>query len=613
MQNPPQSKSLSRALAPHHDGSELYLQPQIPTIGEPITLRVRVPKSYTFEKAFIRFYEDGEPRTQELTLENSGAYEAWWKVSVTFTNKTLRYRFVFLAAGKYEWLNSRGVFDHDVHSNNDFVIFSGTRAPRWVRSTVFYQIFPDRFAKSSTVRELPEWAVPRKWTDLPATVKSEMSSEFFGGDLEGVAEKLDYIDDLGVNGIYFTPFFPALSNHRYDASSFDEVDPLLGGDAALASLVSAAKKRKIRILGDLTSNHCGAGHPWLKRALADKKSEERGFFYWDSTVPHGYVGWWGVPSLPKLNFNSQALRDRMYSAKDSIVRKWLSPEKGLSGWRIDVGNMTGRQGDDDLHAEAMHGIRTAMDNAGEDFWLVAENGDFDATDLDGTGWHGAMNYQGFLRPVWNWLHTNTQIGGGFQGLAFSMPTFTGEQLVASMKEFSAAVPWDSFTSCMLLLDSHDTARMRTVVNGDVNRHLSGMTLALTYPGVPSIYAGDEIGLEGSSGEGGRRTIDWEHPEKWDQSFHAEVKMLISLRRSQSALIDGGLRWLEVADDYLLFMRESAEQSLLIFIARTGVSVEIDLSHLEKTIDKTLYGAAQSGKKLVINSVEATQGIWEMKG
>ena len=114
MPNPPQSRSLSDLLIPHHDGSELYVQPQIPIVGEPITLRVRVPKSYTFEKAFIRFYEDGEPRTHELTLESAGTHEEWWKVRLTFTNKTLRYRFVFLAAGKYEWLNSRGVFDYDV-------------------------------------------------------------------------------------------------------------------------------------------------------------------------------------------------------------------------------------------------------------------------------------------------------------------------------------------------------------------------------------------------------------------------------------------------------------------------------------------------------------------
>ena len=301
----------------------------------------------------------------------------------------------------------------------------------------------------------------------------------------------------------------------------------------------------------------------------------------------------------------------MYSAPDSIVKQWLSPARGLAGWRIDVGNMTGRQGDDDLHDEVMHGIRTAMDDAGEEFWLVAENGDFIASDLDGYGWHGAMNYQGFLRPVWNWLQVNSEIGGGFQGLPFQMPKFTGAQLVSSMQEFSSAIPWDSYISCMLLLDSHDTARMRTVVNGDSGRHLSGMTLALTIPGVPSIYAGDEIGLEGSNGEAGRRTINWEDKNNWDQDFLEGVKSLIRLRRTSHALINGGLRWLEIGDDYLLFARESKNESLLIFISRAGVDIEIDLEELGVKLQKTLFGVEKSGRRLRINSTTATQGIWQI--
>ena len=611
MQSPQQSNSLSNRLIPHHDGSELYVTPKSPRIGDSITLRVRVPKSYSFQKSFVRLYEDGEPRSYELSLLQKGTHEDWWGVTITLVNKTLQYRFVFLSTDKYEWLTARGLFAHDVHSNTDFKIFSGTRAPEWVHSSVFYQIFPDRFAKSDVKRALPDWAVARNWTDLPAQVRSEISSELYGGDLVGVEEHIDHIEDLGVNGIYFTPFFPARSNHRYDASSFSEVDPVLGGDQALDSLVSTARSRNIRILGDLTSNHCGAGHPWLKDAIADVNSEERSFFYWDPSVPHGYVGWWGVPSLPKLNFNSLELRKRMYSAANSIVKKWLSPAKGLSGWRIDVGNMTGRQGSDDLHDLVMHGIRQAMDEAGEEFWLVAENGDFVASDLDGYGWHGAMNYQGFMRPVWNWLQSNSEIGGGFQGLPFQMPRFTGAQLVSSMREFSAAIPWDSYTSCMLLLDSHDTARMRTVVNGDRDRHLSGMALALTIPGVPSIYAGDEIGLEGSNGEAGRRTIDWDNQNSWDQDFLKSVKSLIQLRRTRHALINGGLRWLEIADDYLLFARESKEEALLIFISRTGVDIEIDLEAHGVKLQKTLFGVEQSGPHLRINSTTATQGIWQI--
>ena len=165
---------------------------------------------------------------------------------------------------------------------------------------------------------------------------------------------------------------------------------------------------------------------------------------------------------------------------------------------------------------------------------------------------------------------------------------------------------------MLLLDSHDTARMRTVVNGDRSRHLSGMALALTIPGVPSIYAGDELGLEGSNGEAGRRTMDWDGHANWDFDFLTDVKALIQIRRTHDALIHGGLRWLEIGDDYLLFARESKTESLLIFISRSGVNLSIDLEPFGLEISKTFFGEEQSGCALKLNSKSATQGIWSIR-
>ena len=597
---------------PHHDGSDLYVSNSAPTIGETITLRVRVPHSYTFAKALIRLYNDGEPRTFELKKKKSNSVESWWEVAVAVENKTISYRFAFIDRGKYNWLNAAGVFDYDVHSNNDFQLVAIPAYPEWIKSSIFYQIFPDRFAKSGDSHVVPDWAHPREWNELPRGRSKFTSSELYGGDLKGVEQHLDHISELGVNGIYFTPFFPAKSNHRYDASSFDEVDPVLGGNKAMFKLVAAAKKRKIRLLGDLTSNHCGAGHPWLAKALKNKKSKERGYFYWDKSVKHGYVGWWGLASLPKLNFNSAELRKAMYSGKNSIVKKWLSPKYGMSGWRIDVGNMTGRLGADDLHDQVMHGIRKAMDEVQPDAWLVAENGDFVASDLNGFGWHGAMNYQGFMRPLWNWINNNSAIGGGFQGLPFAMPKISGKSLVASMIQFSASIPWRSLVASMVLLDSHDTARMRTVVMGDKDAHLSAFSAMLTYPGVPSIFAGDEIGLEGAWGEDSRRTINWEDRSEWDHNFHAEVKKLIALRRNQDALINGGLRWVEVEDEFIAYLRESKKQSIFVVITRSAVKVEIDLKPLGFVISKNLYGQASSGSTISFSSKGATQGIWEVK-
>ena len=162
---------------------------------------------------------------------------------------------------------------------------------------------------------------------------------------------------------------------------------------------------------------------------------------------------------------------------------------------------------------------------------------------------------------------------------------------------------------MVLLDSHDTARFRTVVNGDVASHLSAMTMVLSYPGVPSIFAGDEIGLEGSWGEDGRRTINWEDRSQWDHTFMAKVQQLIAIRKGNDSLINGGLRWIAAEKDFILYLRESKKQSVLIFVSRTGVNAKIDLSALGLQVTKTLYGKDVLGSKFAIKSKEATQGIW----
>jgi len=594
---------------PHHDGSELYVSNIAPELGEKVTLKVRVPSDYVFEKAMLRIYHDGEPRIFEMKESKRDSTETWYQVNVEILNIQSYYRFAFIGKGKYEWLNAKGLFDHDVHSNNDFQLVAFADNPEWIKSSVFYQIFPDRFARSGKVNIVPEWAHPRDWDLLPQGRGKYTGQELYGGDLYGVSEHLDHITDLGVNGIYFTPLFPARSNHRYDASSFEVIDPILGGDAAFQALIKTAKKKGIRILGDLTSNHCGAGHTWLAKAKKDKKSKERSYFYWDKSIKWGYIGWFGLESLPKLNFSSKALRKVMYEGKNSIVKKWISPKYGMAGWRIDVGNMTGRQGAENHHTEVMQGIRNAMAEVNPQTWLVAENGDFDASDLNGLGWQGAMNYQGFMRPFWNWINRNPEITGGFQGLPFEMPRITGKQLVASMKEFNSSIPWRSLTASMMLLDSHDTARFRTVVMGDKKAHIAAMTMMLTYPGVPSIFAGDEIGLEGSWGEDARRTINWNDQSGWDIEFFPQVKELVRLRRSHDALINGGLRWVAVADDYLVYLRESKKQSILVFISRGPVKATVDISSFGYLVTKTLYGQEVKGEIFSVDSAHSTQGVW----
>jgi len=601
-----------KILEPHHDGSELYVSNSAPKIGDSVEIKVRVPAKDKCTRIFIRFFHDGEPRTLEMKRAKKFAHEQWWSVELQILNTVTHYRFQLVDSKSYRWLNGVGVFDHDVTDREDFQIIAKPAYPHWIQSAVFYQIFADRFAKSSIKREVPDWAVPREWNQLPKGKDKTTGVEFYGGDLPGVISKLDYLKQLGVSALYFTPLFPGRSNHRYDAASFDEIDPVLGGNQAMVELSESVHKAGFKIMGDLTTNHCGQAHPWLRKAKKSRFAKSRDFFYWDSSIPHGYVGWWGLASLPKLNYASKKLQQVMYRGPQSVVRRWLQAPFNFDGWRIDVGNMTGRYLDQDINAEVAEGIRAAMDETNPDAWLVAENADHSPKDLDGLGWHGTMNYNGFARPIVNWMNKKDAKLPNFSQFPVPNPQFSGTGTVSVMRAFAAGIPWRSLVASMVLLDSHDTARFKTVVGGDRNRHLSGLTALFTYPGVPSIFAGDELGLEGSWGEDSRRTIDWDNPDSWDVTLLAEVKKLIRIRRERDALINGGLRWIYSSDDAIGYLRESKKEKIFVFISRKGITETIDLSVYGYAIKETLYGPTQSGEKIRIRSKTAVSGVWLLK-
>lgn len=595
----------------HHDGSELYVSNSAPKIGDKVTLRVRVPKKDGLNQVYLRIMYDAEPRILPLKRGKSTSVETWWSIQVKILNHSTSYRFLFLDKVSFRWLNGAGVFNYDVVDREDFRIIARPQYPEWIKQSVFYQIFPDRFATSGQKRELPDWAVPREWNQLPNGRSNVTGQEFYGGDFQGATAHLDHLTSLGVNAIYFTPFFPSRSNHRYDASSFDFVDPLLGGDKGLIEFSKAAQQRGLKVMGDLTTNHCGAGHPWLQKSLKKSRARECEFFYWDDASPYEYIGWYNTQSLPKLNYNSQKLHELMYSGADSIVKKWLRPPFNMAGWRIDVANMTGRYLSDDFNKEVARGIRDAMDKENPEAWLVAENADFSAEDLDGFGWHGTMNYNGFTMPLWQWIHdkdAKLQDHGRMPG---KLPKIPGTSMVAAMRQFAAGIPWRSLVASMTLLDSHDRARFHSVVGKNHARHIAGLCMLMTYPGVPSVFAGDEVGLEGAWGEDARRTINWDSPEKWDHTLFGAYQKLIAIHRSAHALQEGGLRWITVKDDVVAYLRESKKESILVVVSRKGGRFSIDLAPYGYTIKKTLYGPTQSGKSIQISSRSAVSGIWKL--
>ena len=577
---------------PHHDGSDLYVRERAADLGEETTVLLRVPSGTAVEDVAVRYVCDGEPRIAVAAVDHEARGDVWWRASFPVRNPVTPYRWL-LAGGDfgYAWLNGCGLQPFDVPDADDFVATTHAGGPDWHLESVVYEVFPDRFASAGLEVDPPDWAIPRAWSQRPTGRGPETPAEWFRGDLVGLERRLDHISALGANVLYLTPIFPAGSTHRYDATSFDVVDPLLGGDEALVSLVRSAHDRGIRVLGDLTTNHVGDGHPWFV-AAHEGHEPEREFFFFDDSLANGYESWYGVPSLPKLDYRSPELRRRMYEGESSVTRHWLESPFGLDGWRIDVANMTGRLKDVDVLPEVSRGVRTAAVAARPDALVVAEHAYDARADLRAGGWHGAMNYAGFTRPAWAWLRGDAlpaDAQSSFLGLPVGVPRLSGEAVVATMTRFRAGVSWSSVIHSWAILDSHDTARFRSIA-GSRERQLVGVGLQMTSPGVPMVFAGDEIGLEGEWGEDARRTMPWDRPGEWDAELLDGYRQLVSLRRSSVALSRGGIRYAHVSDDAIAYLRESPEEAVLCLATRAGKEpVRLSLAALGGTELQTLVG------------------------
>jgi alpha-glucosidase len=568
---------------PHHDGSELYVLERPDDIGGEAVVRVDVPVDV--DEVVLRYTDDGEARLTAAERDSDGSWVARFPVR----NPTVRYRWLFTGGDLgYAWLNGTGVVAHDIPDADDFVLSLDRGGPAWHLGSVVYEIFPDRFASSGLDVEPPEWAIRRDWDDLPTGQGPETPYEWFGGDLRGVEHHLDHIERLGANVIYLTPIFPAGSTHRYDSTTFDRIDPLLGGDEALESLTRAAHARGIRVVSDLTTNHTGDTHEWFAGGERDLY-----LFHEDGD----YESWWGVKSLPKLNWLSPELRKRI----QATARRWIQPPYALDGWRVDVANMSGRTGATDVNAEVAPTLREVLK---DDSLLVAEH--FHDYRPDAAGWHGAMNYAGFSRPVWSWLLRDE--GFRFPGWPMALPHFGGDAAVATMRAFRAGVPWQFSLHSWAILDSHDVPRFRTLA-GSRERQLVGVGLQMTTPGVPMLFAGDELGLEGEWGEDARRTMPWQRRDSWDGELLEEFRRLIALRRSREALARGGIRYAYVDNAVIAYLRETPEERLLCLASRgPHEPVRVPFASLE-----TLYGldAEVDGSDALLPAEGPSFHVWRI--
>jgi glycosidase len=470
-----------------------------------------------------------------------------------------------------------------------------TDRPSWIADAIFYQIFPDRFAKS----DIPKPTNLEPW-DSPPTPHG-----YKGGDLGGVVDHLDWLSDLGVNAIYFNPIFRSASNHRYHTHDYYSIDPLLGGEAAFDRLLAECERRRIRIVLDGVFNHAsrgffqfndilenGAQSPWLDWF----KVRQTPVNAYSGNAPN-YAAWWNNPALPQLNTANPSVREFLMG----IAEHWI--RRGIHGWRLDVPEEIETEG---FWEEMRQRVR-AIDS---DAYIVGEVWT-PAVDWigDGSRFDGVMNY-----PM---TEANLRFAAAGRidddvtapvNLTLT-PPLDAAGYADVVAEHLQLYPWDAHTSNLNLLGSHDTARALSMVGGDADSIALAATLMLTFPGAPCIYYGDEIGLQGGHDPGCRAGFPWDRPDDWNRDLLRAFRDLIAVRASQPVLRQGQYRILHSAGDLYVFSRETDAQGVVVAVNAGNESAGTTLDGI--TVGDRLWGEGSSSEPSRVSVPGRRATIWSM--
>ncbi|MDP9317126.1 MAG: glycoside hydrolase family 13 protein [Chloroflexota bacterium] len=459
--------------------------------------------------------------------------------------------------------------------------------PEWVKHAVFYQIFPDRFAISSSLQK-PHNLEP--WDTTPTTYG------YKGGDLLGVLERLDYIQGLGVTAVYFNPIFQSASNHRYHTHDYYQVDPLLGGNAAFDTLLAECKRRGLRVVLDGVFNHAsrgffqfndilenGAASPWLDWFYVDDAGGVHPINAYDLQRAPGYKAWWGLHALPKLNTDNPQVREYLMQVGEHWIRK------GIDGWRLDVANEITTPG-------FWQEFRQRIKALNPDAYIVAEIWEESPQWLQGDQFDAVMNYpltEALISFVaGKRLRREFVENKGYRPVA----GITGQQFAAKVDRLLQLYPWPIVLAQLNLLDSHDTARFISIADGDETSLRLATLLLFTLPGAPSIYYGDEIGMTGGGSDAlARKTFPWNQPEAWNHELRDFHKQVIALRKTHPALRVGTFQNLYADTFGFAFARTLADQTFVIAVnvGHESATQRLPLTRLinTDTAPRVVFGAA----------------------
>ena len=620
----------------YSDCTENFVTPCEPLPDDAVSIRFRTAKS-NVEKVMMCI----EDKELPLSLLASGSNFDIYEISYNIGKNPIRYCFKVVSGFENCYYDRNGVADN-IREEYRFVLTPGFSTPEWAKGAVMYQIYVDRFYNGDKTNDVESKEYVyigdysdkvTDWNKYPATMGVR---EFYGGDLQGVLDKMDYLEKLGVEVIYFNPLFVSPSNHKYDIQDYDYIDPHFGKivmdegellqegqwenkDAAryinrvtnkanleasnefFAKVVEEAHRRNIKVIIDGVFNHCGSFNKWMDReriyegqegyepgAYVSKDSPYHSFFKFyedgDSNWPynHTYDGWWGHDTLPKLNYEgSKELEDYILH----IGKKWVSAPYNVDGWRLDVAADLGHSSE--YNHEFWRKFRNAVKEANPGAIILAEHYGNPESWLQGDQWDTVMNYDAFMEPL-TWFLTGMEkhsdsrqdnlLGdatGFFRNMSYHMAKFQIPSLLVAMNELS----------------NHDHSRFLTRTNGVVGRAAylgpeaankdvkksvlkEAVVVQMTWPGAPTIYYGDEAGVCGFTDPDNRRTYPWGNEDLELIEFHRDV---IRIHKRNIALKKGSFRPLHEDYNVIAFGRFYLDNILFTIVNNNDYDKEVRFS------------------------------------
>ncbi len=625
------------------DMSEDYLTPNEPRPYDQVTIRFRSGVNNIDRVYFVSKYE------KLLMIKTSSDEEFdYYEISVQLEDEILKYHFEVRTGKITCFYDARGV-TRDIRWEYEFTLIPGFQTPDWAKGAVMYQIYIDRFCNGDPSNDvltneyhyIGDYATHvEDWNKYPATMGVR---EFYDGDLQGVLDKLDYLQDLGIEVIYFNPLFVSPSNHKYDIQDYDHIDPHVGkivvdegellqpgqtenrqasryitrvsdkrnleaSDALFAKVVAEAHKRGIRVILDGVFNHCGSFNKWMDReriyenaegydkgayVSADSPYRDYFAFFENDKWPYNptYDGWWGHDTLPKLNYeNSRQLYDYvMY-----IARKWVSAPFYADGWRLDVAADLGHS--PEFNHKFWKDFRRNVKMANPDAIIIAEHYGDPRDWLQGDEWDTVMNYDAFMEPV-TWFLTGMQKHSDDyrQEMYGNAEAFWG-----AMKHFGASFTRPSTLVAMNELSNHDHSRFLTRTNqlvGRVNTYgpeaanqgvnkavmREAVLMQMTWIGAPTIYYGDEAGVCGFTDPDNRRSYPWGHEDQELIRFHKEM---IRIHKENPELRLGSIRDLLSEEQLLGYGRFNRKEQTIVLINNSDKEEHREISVWELGIPRT---------------------------